>query len=106
MEMRARYPDDIRQLYAVWRAGTGSSVIAGQILTAAHSKGGMIDAAELRTLDLEHLDAALRVMGMFGFPGLLSDQGLTVAPDGSPLLTTVEVQELLRETHESEPEML
>lgn len=93
--MCARYPDDIRQLYDVWRAGTGSSDIAGQIIRAAHEKAGRIEVSELRMLDADNLASALRVIGMFGLPGLLSDHGLTLGPKGQPLLTDAEVQNLM-----------
>lgn len=101
-ELSASFPQDVRQLYDVWRADTGASDIAGQIIKAAHAKMGTIDVFELGKLDHDNLAASLRIMHVCAMPGLLSDRGLTVAPDGTQLLTERQVQDLLRDTHVSE----
>jgi len=93
--MCARYPADVRRLYDLWRSNTDASDIAGQILRAAHAKCGPVELSGLWRLDRVNLGAALRIITMFGYPSLLSDRGLTIGPEGEPLMTAAEVKRLL-----------
>lgn len=93
-ELETAYADDVRKMYAVWRAQTGSSAVAGEILNVLHRKTGMIDPYGLYNLDMANLASAMRLIEMCANPSLVSDRGLAYDCDGNPLLSDAQVANL------------
>lgn len=92
--LETAYAGDVRRIYAVWRAQTGSSAVAGEILNVLHRKTGMIDPYGLYNLDMANLAAAMRLIEMCANPSLVSDRGLAYDCDGNPLLSDAQVANL------------
>lgn len=89
--LETAYPADVRRIYAVWSARTGSSRVAGEILNVLHRKDGTIDPFGLYQLDMTNLISAMRLIEMCANPSLLSDRGLCFTGGGDPLLSESEV---------------
>lgn len=64
------------RLMRLFRAGTGASPIAGQILRAVHANDGLIQWGDMWRLDYDNRDAAL---------GLLTASAEKLVPNGLPL---------------------
>lgn len=90
------YGNDVRKLYPLAMDYCGSAEIAADLLRALHHKSANIALFELRRLDPQNRAAALRLIDCMATPSIIPDAGLTVDPNGKPLLTEEQVDLLLR----------
>ncbi|WP_045389932.1 hypothetical protein [Falsirhodobacter sp. alg1] len=95
--LKRTYGDDVRRLYPLAIDSTGAARIAADLLCALHRKNGSIPAFELRHLDPKNRAAAMRLIDCMATPSIIPDAGLTVDPNGDPLLTVGQIGRLIHE---------